>query len=119
MVKSFQDLNAWQEAHKLALKVYKISDKFPTKEQFGLTSQIRRCAVSVPSNIAEGFNRISLKEKIHFYSIAHGSVSELQSQLLLAKDIGYIAQGVSNKLYGDTETVHKILTGLIRSTRNR
>ena len=76
-IKSFTDLIAWQEAHKLALIVYKTTKKFPENEKFGLVSQMRRSAVSITSNIAEGFSRVSKKEKLQFYAIARGSLTEL------------------------------------------
>jgi four helix bundle protein len=85
MIKSFTDLRAWQEAHKLA-------DSFPSAEQFGLTGQARRAAVSVSSNLAEGFGRDSQKDKEHFYVMASGSLYEVKSQLLLARDLGYISK---------------------------
>jgi len=88
-IKSFTDLKAWQEAHKLVLMIYKISKSFPKEEIFGLTSQIRRAAISITSNIAEGFSRKSYLEKIQFYFTSLGSLSEVQSQLLIAKDVNY------------------------------
>ena len=90
-IKSFTDLIAWQLGHGLALRVYSLSQNFPKEEQFGLTNQIRRAAVSVSSNIAEGFSRYSQKEKIQFYTLALGSLTEIQSQLLLARDLSYIS----------------------------
>jgi four helix bundle protein len=87
VIKSFIDLNARKTANKLALDVYKVTNKFPAPEQYGLTSQIRRSAVSVPSNIAEGFSRRSRKDKIQFYTFAPGSLTELQGQLILARDL--------------------------------
>jgi four helix bundle protein len=89
-IQHFYDLHAWQSAHQLALSVYEATHYFPKAEQCGLTNQMRRAAVSVPSNIAEGFNRFSAKEKVQFYSTAIGSIGELQSQALLSKDLGYI-----------------------------
>ncbi|PSO43285.1 four helix bundle protein [Candidatus Saccharibacteria bacterium QS_5_54_17] len=118
-VQKFTDLNAWQESHNLALNIYRITDLFPKKETFGLSSQMQRCAVSVSSNIAEGFNRFSKKEKAQFYSIALGSVSELQSQLLLAKDLNYASQEDCNQLLGDIETVRKLITGLSKSSKHQ
>ena len=84
-IKSFTDLNAWKESHKLVLMVYGVTKTFPREEIFALVSQMRRCAVSITSNIAEGFSRQSYKEKVQFYSISQGSVTELQSQLLIAR----------------------------------
>ncbi len=91
IIKSFKDIIAWQKAHELTLLVYKLTEKYPKIETFGLTSQSRRCAVSVPSNIAEGFKRKSKNDTLHFYNIAEGSLEELKYQLLLAKDLKYIA----------------------------
>ncbi|OJI08196.1 MAG: four helix bundle protein [Candidatus Vogelbacteria bacterium CG22_combo_CG10-13_8_21_14_all_37_9] len=89
-IKNFKDLIAWQEAHKLVLMTYLITKKFPDDEKYALTNQIRRCVVSVSSNIAEGFGRNSALEKSHFYSIARGSILELENQLLIARDLSYL-----------------------------
>jgi len=82
---TFTDLNTWKEGHKLVLMVYKTTDKFPSKETFSLIDQMRRAAVSLTSNIAEGFTRAGIKEKIQFYLMAKGSLTELQNQLYVAK----------------------------------
>lgn len=95
-IRSFTDLFAWKEGHKLVLKIYNISENFPQKEVFGLTNQIRRAAVSITSNIAEGFSRLTTKDKCQFYAIAIGSLTELQNQLLVARDVGYITQEILN-----------------------
>lgn len=116
-IKNFTDLYAWQEAHKLALIVYKITKKFPGEEKFGLTSQIRRAVVSITSNIAEGFSRQSLSEKAHFYSIAQGSTTETQNQLLLARDLGYISPQVFHDVASQSVITHKLLSGLIKSSK--
>lgn len=97
-IKSFTDLDAWKEGHKLVLDIYKITKDFPKEEQFGLTIQLRRAGVSFTSNIAEGFSRNSYKEKLQFYSTALGSLTEIQNQLLVAKDIGYITRENFNKI---------------------
>jgi len=89
-ITNFTDLNAWKEAHSLVLGVYKILKTFPKQETFALNDQMRRCAISISSNIAEGFSRQGNKEKIQFYFISKGSLTELQNQLLIAKDVGYI-----------------------------
>ena len=86
-IRRFTDLNAWKEGHKLVLMIYNFTKNFPKEEIFGLVSQMRRCSVSITSNIAEGFSRQSYKEKAQFYAISLGSVTELQNQLLIAKDI--------------------------------
>ncbi|KKT86705.1 MAG: S23 ribosomal protein [Microgenomates group bacterium GW2011_GWA1_Microgenomates_45_10] len=111
-IKSFTDLVAWQESHKLVLMVYKISDKFPSKENFGLTSQIKRAAVSVSSNIAEGFSRNSNADKAHFYTMAMGSLTELQNQILVARDVNYISQKEFLDLANQSVIVSKLINGL-------
>jgi len=116
-IKSFTDLDAWKEAHKLVLMIYKITKIFPKDEIFGLISQMRRCAVSITSNIAEGFGRQSFKEKIQFYFIARGSVIELQNQLLVARDVGYLPKENFAEIAEQTVKVHKILNGLIKSSK--
>lgn len=111
-IKSFTDLIAWQEAHKLVLMVYKITEKFPKEEMFGLTMQMRRCSVSVSSNIAEGFSRNTNKEKFQFYSTSHGSLTELQNQLIIARDVKFINKEEFNKIAQQTIVVHKLISGL-------
>jgi four helix bundle protein len=116
-IKSFTDLDAWKEGHKLVLDIYKITKEFPKEEIFSLISQMRRCVISITSNIAEGFSRQSYKEKLQFYSIAQGSVTELQSQLLIAKDIGYITENKFQEIAKQTVKVHKITNGLIKRSK--
>ena len=116
-LRSFTDLNAWREGHKLVIEVYKITKNFPNDEIFGLVSQLRRAAVSITSNIAEGFSRNSYKEKLNFYSMALGSLTEVQNQLLIAKDIKYISDDQFKELADQTVTVSKLINGLIKSTK--
>jgi four helix bundle protein len=116
-IKSFTDLNAWKEGHGLVLIIYKITKDFPKEEIYGLTNQMRRSAVSVTSNIAEGFNRQSYKEKTQFYAIALGSVTELQSQLLIARDIGFLGKNDFEIVAEKSVIVHKLLNGLIKSSK--
>ncbi|MCB9077078.1 MAG: four helix bundle protein [Anaerolineaceae bacterium] len=85
----FQQLEVWQEAHKLTLLVYKITKAFPSEEKFGLVSQMRRAAVSVPANIVEGFKRRSQRDKLRFYNIAEGSLEEVKYFFILSKDLNY------------------------------
>lgn len=117
-IRSFTDLEAWKEGHKLVLLIYDATKKFPKEEMFGLISQMRRCAVSVTSNIAEGFSRGTVKDKVQFYCMAHGSLTELQNQLIVARDIKYIAKEEFSALAKQTILVHKLITGLkkIRNT---
>ena len=116
-IKSFTDLYAWQKGHELVLITYKITKKFPKDELFGLISQMRRAAVSITSNIAEGFSRKSNKNKCQFYSMAQGSVTELQSQSLIARDIGYLDNIKFKELAEQAVKVHKLLSGLIKSSK--
>ena len=115
----FKDLNAWKEGHKLVLEIYRITKAFPKDELFGLTSQIRRAVVSYTSNIAEGFSRKMPKDKARFYTMALGSLTEVQSQLEIAKliDLEYIGQNVYNEVSELSILVHKVTNGLIRSTK--
>lgn len=117
-IRTFRDLKAWQEGHKLVILVYDITRMFPKEEMFVLVSQMRRCVVSVTSNIAEGFGRQSAKEKIQFYSISQGSITELQNQLLIAKDIGYIDPQKFEPIAYQTVLVHKIIGGLIKKIKS-
>jgi len=116
-IKSFTDLNAWKEAHVLVLKIYELTKNFPKEEQFGLTNQLRRAVVSITSNIAEGFSRSSYKEKSQFYSIALGSLTEVQNQLIIARDLGYITTKEFSELADKTITVSKLLNGLIKKSK--
>ena len=113
-IRSFTDLNTWKEGHKLVIMIYKTTEDFPSKEIFGLTSQMRRSAVSVTSNIAEGFSRSTNKDKYKFYSISHGSLAELQSQLLVARDINYLDEELFKKIFEQITIVGKLISGLKR-----
>lgn len=117
-IAKFTDLNAWKEAHKLNLLIYKITSTFPKIEVFGLASQLRRAAVSIESCIAEGFSRYHYKDRLNFYYDARGSVSEVQSQSITAKDLKYISLKSFEETFKQTEIVAIILGGLIRSTEN-
>jgi len=114
-IKSFTDLSTWQESHKFVLEIYKTVKGFPEIENFGLSSQMRRAAVSVTSNIAEGFSRKTPKDKTHFYRMSQGSVTELQSQLLIARDLGYVGRDCFDSISEISITCHKLLTGLIKA----
>ena len=114
-IKSFTQLNVWKEAHKLVLLIYKATESFPKKETYSLIDQMRRCSISITSNIAEGFSRQGKKEKLQFYYVSKGSLTELQNQLLVAKDIGYLTQKEFNSIAEQTVLVHKLLNGLIKS----
>jgi four helix bundle protein len=116
-IRHFRQLEAWQEAHKLVLMVYQATKGFPTDERFGLVSQMRRAAVSVPANIAEGFKRRGIRDKIHFYNISEGSLEELKYFFILSEDLGYVSS--KDDLMSQSETVGLLLHGLISSTERR
>ena len=113
--KTFEDVELWQIAHKWVLDVYKFSDSFPKQEVFGLTSQLRRAAVSVPANFAEGFKKIGLSDKLRFYNIAQGSLEECRYYLILARDLNY---GDVTCLRAQVEQISKMLGGYMRAIRN-
>ena len=118
-IKSFTNLVAWQEGHRLVLGIYQSTRNFPKEEMFGLTSQLRRAVVSVTSNIAEGFSRNGGKEKLQFYRMALGSLTEIQNQLLIAKDVEFLARDEFTKFANRTIIVSKLLNGLMKSIGNR
>ena len=116
-ITKFTQLDAWKVGHQLVIQIYQITKKFPKEEAYALVNQMQRCAVSITSNIAEGFSRQSYKEKVQFYSMSLGSVTELQNQLLIAKDVGYIEPNTFAGIAELTVRVHKILNGLIKKSR--
>jgi len=116
-IKSFTDLNAWREGHGLVLEIYKVTKDFPKEEQFGLTNQLRRAGVSLTSNIAEGFSRGSYKEKLQFYLMALGSLTEVQNQLLVARDVGYVSKEKFDRLAERSVIISKITNGLVKSSK--
>jgi four helix bundle protein len=106
--RSFRDLIVWQKAHHFVLEIYRFTKAFPSDEKFGLTSQLRRAAVSVPANIAEGFPKRGPSDKIRFFNIAQGSLEEVHYYLILAKDLGY---GDSSSLLNLYDEVGRLLNG--------
>ncbi|QDT79192.1 hypothetical protein Mal35_26470 [Gimesia maris] len=117
MVKHYRELIAWQKAMSMVTHVYELTQTLPDNEKFGLVSQIRRSAVSVPSNIAEGQARNTTGEFIQFLGIARGSTAELTTQLLIAANLGYITE--TDKALPMVEEVGRILSGLIKSLRTK
>lgn len=119
-IKSFTDLDAWRAAHELYVMIYKITKFFPREEQFGITDQIRRAALSVSSNIAEGFGRSPRSaDRIHFYTIGRGSLTEVQNQLLAARDVGLLKVDSFSMLSNQSIKAHKLLVGLIKATMRK
>lgn len=116
-IKSFTDLQAWKEGHSLVLLIYKITKDFPKEEIFGLVSQMRRAAISVTSNIAEGFSRKTSKEKSQFYTMSLGSLTELQNQLVVCRDIKYITRSEFMKAADQTIFVKKLIHGMLKYSR--
>jgi len=117
-IKSFTDIFAWKQSHKLVLMVYKLTKSFPKSERFGLVDQMRRAAVSITSNIAEGFSRKGYREKLQFYYRSLGSLTELQNQLLISRDIGYLNEENFGLLANQAVSVHKLFNRLISKTKS-
>ena len=115
----YRQLIAWQKAMVLVRSVYELSNRFPKDEIYGLSSQIRRAAVSVPSNIAEGQGRDSTKEFLHHLSIAYGSLMEVETQMLIAKDLGYLENQVVADFLEKSAETGRVVNGLMRSLRRR
>lgn len=114
-VQTFQDLIVWQKAHRLVLLVYKFTEPYPRHELFGLTSQSRRCAVSVPSNIAEGFKRRTKIDSAHFCNMAETSLEELKYDLILSRDLKYITTEQFHEAMQLAEEVGRLLNGWKKS----
>jgi four helix bundle protein len=113
-IQSYQDLIIWQKSFRLAVLVYRFTQKFPKEEIYGLTSQIRRAAVSIPSNIAEGFGRITKKEHLWFIRVALGSVNEVETHLLLSKELGYLEKDSFEVALELIVEVRKMLSAIIK-----
>lgn len=116
-LKSFKNLIVWQKASDLAVVVYGITGKFPQSEIYGLSNQMRRAVISISSNIAEGFKRNHIKEKIQFYNIAYGSSAELESQIEISKKLNYFDEATYKELINLISETSKMLDGLIKSVR--
>ncbi|MFP3868894.1 MAG: four helix bundle protein [Desulfobacteraceae bacterium] len=117
MIRSYRDLVAWQKAMELVTQVYQVSKKFPKEEIYALLSQLRRAAVSIPSNIAEGQGRSSKGEFLQFLGHAKGSLSELETQVLIARNLSYLNEAETYKLLELTEELGRILNGLVASVK--
>ena len=112
--KTFEDLEVWKKAHQFVLNVYRLSEQFPKHEIYGLTSQLRRAAISIPANFAEGFRKMGKADKLRFYNIAQGSLEECRYYLRLASDLNYAA---TNEMRLDLEEISKMLTSYMRKIR--
>lgn len=116
-IKSYKDLEVWQQAVELVVACYRVTDALPKTEKFGLASQMQRAAVSVPANIAEGFARQHRKEFLQFLSISAGSLAELETHLHVAVKLGFAAQDAVSPLEAKASQVGRMLNGLMRSIR--
>lgn len=118
-IRKFSDLEAWQAGRELVKSVYQACSLYPKEEQYGLVSQMKRSSVSVSSNIAEGFKRDTMKDKIHFYVMAHGSLTELQNQIILSLDLRFIDGKSHDNLMALSDRTDRLLSGLIRASKER
>lgn len=114
---AYQNLLVWKESHRLSLMIYAVTSTFPNAERYGLVSQMRRATVSIASNLAEGSGRSGKNEMRHFCSIAIGSASELEYQLMLAKDLAYVSIEQFNPVYEQVRSVLRLLNCFIKSLR--
>lgn len=117
-INSFEQLESWQKALALTVFIYEISRNFPKEEQFGLTSQLRRAASSIGANIAEGFGRSTSKDKVHFYTIAYGSILEVRNFVYLVDQLGYINNKQSVELLNETVILQKMLNASRRALQS-
>lgn len=114
-----EKLDVWNKSMDLVVTIYKATETFPKEERFGLTSQIRRAAVSIPANIAEGAARNSRKEFVHFLSNAQGSASELETEWLIAHRLRYLAHSTHESIKNELDSVGRMIFGLAQNIRNR
>ena len=114
-IRNFTDLIVWQKSHQFVLKIYNFTKSFPPDEKFGLISQMRRAAVSIPANIAEGFRKRGVKDKAQFYNISQASLDESMYFLILSKDLGYLKS--NTEMLSDAAEIHRLLHGLIESLK--
>jgi four helix bundle protein len=119
MVQSYRDLVAWNKSMDLVTEIYQVTEKFPKEELFGLMSQLRRAAVSIPSNIAEGKGRLSKGEFRQFLGNARGSLAEVETQIIIAQNLAYLDEAETKRLLTQVEEVGKILNGLLSAVKNQ
>ena len=119
MLTNYKELKVWQRAYRLCLEVYRLTRAFPKEERYNLTSQLRRAAVSIPSNIAEGYGRKTTPDYVRALYSAYGSTCELETQILLSGDLGYLSQQGVEKAQEDIREVERMLKALIRSLESK
>lgn len=117
-IKNFRELIVWKKSFDFALNIYHATEKFPAHERFGLTSQIRRASLSIPSNIAEGYCRNTRKDYVHFLDIAQGSSAEVETQVLFAKELQYLSTEKTKELLDKLLEIQKILQTIRKKLRN-
>jgi len=113
IILGFTDLKVWQKSHNFVLNIYRVTRDFPMEERFGLISQMRRAAVSVPANIAEGFRKKGKKDKANFFNIAQGSLDEAKYYIILSRDLGYLKE--ADPLLDDADEIQKMIFGFVKS----
>ncbi|MFN8346085.1 MAG: four helix bundle protein [Spirosomataceae bacterium] len=113
-INSFRDLLVWQKSMVLVTEIYRVTQLFPAQEQYGLTAQMRRCAVSIPSNIAEGYGRNATGDYKRFLQIAVGSLYELQTQMEIAKNLEFLSEGSFTPIYEEAKALDRMLLSLIK-----
>ncbi len=118
-IKHYRELIVWQKAVELVVVIYRITARFPHAEIYGLTSQIRRAAISIPSNIAEGQGRNTTRDFIHFLSIAHGSLKEMETQVIISQRLGYIEEKETSTIIESTNEIGRLLSGLSKALKKK
>jgi four helix bundle protein len=119
MLKSFRELEVWQKSHRVVLEIYRVTSSFPKEERFGIVSQLRRAAYSIPANIAEGFGRRSTKELIQCLAIANGSLEEVRYFIFLSSDLGYLRNEESQNLDFQLNSVAQMISALGRALKSK
>ena len=119
MLRNFRELKVWQKAYRLCLEIYKATKCFPNDEKYGLSTQMRRAAVSIPSNIAEGYGRKTIPDYLRSLYIAYGSICELETQTLLSADLNYLNENIKITLLENINEVERMLMALIKSLENK
>jgi len=116
---NFEQLKVWQEAHLFVLEIYKITKLYPKEEIYGLTSQFKRASVSIPANIAEGYRKRGIKDKLKFYNISQGSADECMYYIILSRDLGYISNDVFERSYSQLDLVSRLLNSYCQGIINK
>ena len=118
MTKTFEELNVWQNAHAFVLEVYKVTEQFPRKEDYGLTSQFRRAAISIAANVAEGYKKKGKADKLRFFNIAQGSLEESRYYIILSFDLCYISPESKESLFSLIDNTSRLLNGYCKAILN-